>query len=104
MSHELDRAGGAQELGSRALDGNALTGPLLELFALDLVPALSTCAHCGATAPLAAHDLFTDAPALVLRCRDCTGVVLRYGTAGGRVRLDMSGCRLLVLPDTTDGR
>ena len=82
----------------RRLDGNALTGALLELFAVDLVPAECTCAHCGRTGPLAQHDLYADSPALVLRCVGCAGVVLRYSSAGGRIRLDLSGTRLLVLP------
>ena len=38
------------EADDRRLDGNALTGALLELFAVDLVPAERTCAHCGRTA------------------------------------------------------
>jgi hypothetical protein len=37
----------------------------------------------------------------VLRCPSCTGVVLRYADDGGRVRLDLSGARLLVLDLTT---
>lgn len=85
------------DLDGRTLDGNAVTGPLSELFAVDLVPAQCTCAHCGATAALAAHLLYADSPALVLRCPGCTGVVLRYSSAGGRIRLDLTGARLLVL-------
>ena len=81
----------------RRLDGNAVTGALAELFAVDLVPADCTCAHCGRTGPLAQCDLYADSPALVLRCVGCTGVVLRYSSAGGRIRLDLSGARLLVL-------
>lgn len=81
----------------RRLDGNAVTGALAELFAVDLVPADCTCAHCGRTRPLAQYDLYADSPALVLRCAGCTGVVLRYSSAGGRIRLDLSGTRLLVL-------
>jgi hypothetical protein len=82
----------------RRLDGNAITGALAELFAVDLVPADCTCAHCGRTGPLAQYDLYPDSPALVLRCVGCSGVVLRYSSAGGRIRLDLSGARLLVLP------
>ena len=79
----------------RRLDGNAAAGPLLELFAIDLVAAISTCGHCGNAFPLGAHDLYADAPALVLRCPGCAGVVLRYGTTGSVLRLDLSGARLL---------
>jgi hypothetical protein len=85
----------------RRLDGNALAGPLLELFSVDLSGAMVTCVHCDGTAPLGEQQLYTNAPALVLRCRDCTGVLLRYsadsyGTGSGTVRADLSGLRLLV--------
>jgi hypothetical protein len=88
---------GIDRAAERRLDGNAVTGALAELFAIDLVPADCTCAHCGRTSPLAQYDLYADSPALVLRCAGCTGVVLRYSSAGGRIRLDLSGARLLVL-------
>jgi hypothetical protein len=87
----------------RRLDGNAAAGPLRELFALDLITAACTCAHCGATTALAEHVLYSDAPALVLRCPSCTGVVLRYASTGGRVRLDLTGARLLVLDLDDEG-
>ena len=84
----------------RRLDGNALAGPLLELFTVDLSGAMVTCAHCDGRAPLAEQPLYADAPALVLRCRDCTGVLMRYsaggqGSGSGTVRADLSGVRLL---------
>jgi hypothetical protein len=84
----------------RRLDGNALAGPLLELFSVDLSGAVVTCAHCDGTAPLGEQPLYADAPALVLRCRDCAGVLLRYsagwhGSGSGTVRADLSGLRLL---------
>ena len=82
---------------SRRLDGNAAAGPLHDLFAVDLVAARCTCAHCGRTAVLADHHLYADAPALVLRCPGCSGVVLRCGASGGRVRLDLTGASLLLL-------
>ena len=88
---------GLDRTAERRLDGNAVAGALAELFAVDVVPADCTCAHCGRTRPVAQYDLYADSPALVLRCAGCTGVVLRYSSAGGRIRLDMSGTRLLVL-------
>lgn len=86
----------------RRLDGNAALGPLRALFGVDLATARLTCAGCAGTVPLAEHDLYVDAPAMVLRCPGCTAVVLRYGVGGGRVRLDLTGTRLLVL-DVADG-
>lgn len=81
----------------RRLDGNAAAGPLAELFTVELTAAVVTCDGCGNSAPLAAHDLYADAPALVVRCPSCTGVVLRYGSGGGRLRLEMTGTRLLTV-------
>jgi hypothetical protein len=80
----------------RRLDGNALAGPLSELFAIDLVGATGTCAGCGSTSPLGEQLLYADAPAVVLRCRGCAGVLLRYGVDESHVRLEMSGLQLLV--------
>ncbi len=85
----------------RRLDGNALAGPLLQLFAVDLSAAVGTCAHCDVAAPLAEQQLYADAPALVLRCRGCSGVLLRYssdspGADVAMIRADFSGLRLLV--------
>lgn len=81
----------------RRLDGNAAAGPLAELFTVDLTAALATCAGCGGVAALGAYELYADGPALVVRCPGCTSVVLRYGTAGGRLRLDLTGTRLLTV-------
>ena len=81
----------------RRLDGNAAAGPLSELFTVDLVAATSTCAHCARSAPLGEHTLYGDAPAIVVRCPSCAGVVLRFSSTGGHLRLDLSGARLLVL-------
>jgi hypothetical protein len=81
----------------RRLDGNAAAGALREVFAVDLVVARCSCAHCGGTEVLGAHHLYADGPALVLRCPGCEGVVLRYGRTGATARLDLTGARLLVL-------
>jgi ribosomal protein S27E len=85
----------------RRLDANAAAGPLAELFAVDLTVAMATCAGCGNTAPLAAHLLYAHAPALVVRCPNCAAVVLRYASSGRRLRLDLTGARLLTV--TLDG-
>ena len=81
----------------RRLDANAAAGPLAELFTVDLTVAMATCAGCGNTAPLAAHPLYVHAPALVVRCPNCAAVMLRYSSGGGRLRLDMTGTRLLTV-------
>jgi hypothetical protein len=90
------------EFEDRRLDGNAAAGPLRQLFAVDLVAAFSTCRHCRSTTPLGSHVLYAEAPALVLRCPGCGGVILRCGEANGQLRVDFSGTALLRL-DLTQG-
>lgn len=84
------------EAPSRRLDGNAVAGPLAELFTVDLTAATFVCGGCGRSAPLATYTTYADAPALVLRCPGCSGVVLRFSSRDGTVRLDLAGTRLLV--------
>ena len=93
VSRLLRRPGG--EPGDRRLDGNAAGGVLAEVFAVDATTAVSTCAHCGEPAPLGAHLVYADAPALVLRCPSCMQVVLRCASDAAGLRLEMTGVRLL---------
>lgn len=86
------------ETSSRRLDGNAAAGPLMELFTVDLTVATVVCAGCGRSGPLATYTAYADAPALVLRCPACAGVILRYASHHGTIRLDLTGARLLVAP------
>jgi hypothetical protein len=80
------------------LDGNALAGPLRELFAVELTAAVGTCAGCGRTGPLAEDPLYADAPGLVLRCRGCEAVLLRLVTGPGRSWLELRGLAVLEVP------
>jgi hypothetical protein len=88
-------------IAARRLDGNAAGGMLADVFAVDVTAARSRCAGCGTTSMLGEHHLYSDAPALVLRCPHCTGVVMRLGSRDGRILLDMSGTRLLDIPAPT---
>lgn len=93
-----DPTGTVDITASRRLDGNSAAGMLAELFAVDVTTARSRCASCGTTAMLGAHHLYADAPALVLRCPNCTDVVLRYAMREGRILLDLRGAQLLAIP------
>jgi len=91
------------EAANRRLDANAAAGQLTELFTVDLTVAVVSCAGCANSAPLAAHPLYADAPALVVRCPNCAAVVLRYASSGGRLRLDMAGTKLLTVTLAPNG-
>ncbi|MCF3141454.1 MULTISPECIES: DUF6510 family protein [unclassified Paenarthrobacter] len=77
------------------LDGNAAAGALSEVFRIDIIAALGRCRHCGSVRYFGAAMVFTDAPGLVVRCRDCQGVLLRVVETPTRYWLDLSGLSYL---------
>jgi hypothetical protein len=76
------------------LDGNAAAGILSEVFAVEMTTATGTCAGCGASNALGATQLYAQAPGMVLRCPNCTSVlicIVRF-PSGGLV-VDLKGLR-----------
>lgn len=73
------------------LDGNALAGPLREIFAVDLTAAVGTCARCRARGPLGEAMVYTQAPGSVARCVHCGEVVLRIVRGPEKTWLDVRG-------------
>ena len=63
-------------------DGNALAGPLSEIFAVDLTTAEGRCTGCGATGPLARLHVYGPEPGPVARWPDRGQVVLRLVCGG----------------------
>lgn len=73
------------------IDGNALAGPLRELFAVDVTTAIGRCAHCRAAGPIAAARVYPNAPGLVARCPGCDEVILRLVRGPDSAWLDLHG-------------
>ncbi|MGW1682102.1 DUF6510 family protein [Saccharopolyspora sp. NPDC002376] len=80
------------------VDGNALAGPLAEVFAVDVTAAIERCMHCGRTGPVATLRVYQRAPGLVARCPGCDGVVLRLVRGPDRAWLDLKGTMSLQIP------
>ncbi len=80
------------------LDGNALAGPLSEIFAMDLTAAAGRCARCGLTGPVAGLRLYVRAPGLVARCPGCDAVMLRLVRGPATAWLDLRGTACLQIP------
>ncbi len=78
-------------------DGNALAGPLQEVFSVDVTAAIVRCAGCGRTGPLAESHVFDRAPGVVARCPACDRVLVRLVRAPGRAWLDLRGLSYLQL-------
>lgn len=79
-------------------DGNALAGPLQEIFAVDLTSAVGRCARCGVAGPVATLRVYGRAPGLVARCPGCGEVMLRLVQGAHSVWLDLTGTLRLQIP------
>lgn len=73
------------------LDGNALAGPLSELFAVDVTAATGRCVNCGRTGPIASLRVYSRAPGMVARCPQCDQVILRLVRTPDAAWLDLTG-------------
>ena len=84
------------------LDGNATAGALGELFTFDVTTAVTTCAHCRDTRPMAELRAYVRAPGIVLRCPSCGGVQLRFVQSTERAWLDLRGIQVLQISAGTE--
>jgi len=80
------------------VDGNALAGPLSDIFAVDVTAAVGQCAECGRTGSVASLRLYGVAPGRVARCPGCDAVLLRLVQARDAVWLDLRGMVSLQIP------
>ena len=79
-------------------DGNALAGPLSEIFAVDVTAATTHCASCSRTGPVATLRVYGQSPGLVARCPGCESVVLRLVRGPTSIWLDLRGTMHLEIP------
>jgi len=79
-------------------DGNALAGPLSEVFAVEVTTAVARCRGCGMSSPVARLAVFGPDPGLVARCPGCTDVMLRLVRTPDAVWLDLAGMTGLRVP------
>ncbi len=81
------------------LDGNALGGLLQQLFALEATAGHAACAACGAVNPIGAEVAYTHAPGAVVRCRNCTSVLMVVVRTRRSYRIGFERLRWLELDD-----
>jgi hypothetical protein len=79
-------------------DGNALAGPLAEIFAVEMTLAIGRCASCGLAGPIAALRVYQHAPGLVGRCPGCDEVVIRVVRGPDQAWLDLRGSVSIEIP------
>jgi hypothetical protein len=83
------------------VDGNALAGPLSEVFAVDITTATATCAGCGLRSRVAQLLVYGGGAGSVARCPGCEDVVLRFLRTATDAVLDLRGSLSLVVPLAT---
>ena len=87
-----------QEEAGLSLDGNAASGLLSELFALDVTVAAVTCDCCGAVAQVGDAKFYGGIMGAIFRCARCDSVVMRLVHTTVGIWLDMRGSRGLFTP------
>ncbi|HEX5617033.1 MAG TPA: DUF6510 family protein [Solirubrobacteraceae bacterium] len=79
------------------LDGNSVAGLMTEVFAFDVTTAMVRCVGCGHADPLGAATVYSHAPGVIVRCRGCSGVLMRFAEIRDHVMVDMRGVEWLEL-------
>jgi hypothetical protein len=80
------------------LDGNALAGPLSEVFSVEVTAAIARCDGCGRASPVGTLAVYGPDPGMVARCPGCSDVLLRIVHTPEGVWLDLRGMTSLRIP------
>jgi hypothetical protein len=78
-----------------AYDGNALAGPLSEIFAVEVTTAVGRCRSCGTSSRVATLRVYGPGPGFVGRCPGCEDVLIRVVRTPDALWLDLSGMSAL---------
>lgn len=73
------------------LDGNALAGLFAEVFGGEMTSAMVTCRTCGFTAAIGETVVYPRLPGAVVRCRNCTAMLMVITQIRGVNCVDMMG-------------
>jgi hypothetical protein len=80
------------------LDGNVTAGDLADIFAFEATTAITTCATCRHSHPIATLRAYLQAPGMVLRCASCNAVQIRLVRGPRQGWLDLRGIDMLAIP------
>jgi Family of unknown function (DUF6510) len=79
------------------LDGNAIGGLLRDVFGAEMTDAEATCATCGATGPVAETVVYLRGPGTVVRCKNCTSLLMVITQIHGLNCVDAGGLAALAV-------
>ncbi len=81
------------------VDGNALAGPLSEIFTVDMTTASGTCATCRDFSPLAMAMVYPKPNTFIVRCHICDSILLTIIQSSRETRIDLTGMSSLAIPN-----
>ena len=77
------------------LDGNAIGGLLQDVFGTEMTDSRATCGTCGAAGPVAETTVYLRGPGTVVRCRNCTSLLMVISQIRGLNCVDLGGLATL---------
>jgi hypothetical protein len=81
------------------VDGNAISGLLIDVFGTEMTTARGTCASCGSSGLVAELVVYRQAPGTVVRCRSCDSVLIVLLRHEDKIGVDLSGLASLSQPE-----
>jgi len=79
------------------LDGNAAAGVLGAVFRFEATTTVVTCASCRAAGPLGGAVAHVSDMGTVVRCRQCSAVLIRAAELRDRVVVDLRGAATIAV-------
>lgn len=74
-----------------AVDGNAISGLLLEIFRIENHNDMGACAGCGLVTVVAEYTVYLSGPGTVIRCPHCDHQLMVLVQRHGITSVDASG-------------
>jgi DNA-directed RNA polymerase subunit RPC12/RpoP len=74
-----------------AVDGNAISGLLLEIFGIENHNDMGACAGCGLATMVAEYTVYLSGPGTVVRCPHCDHQLIVLVRRHGITSVDTSG-------------
>jgi hypothetical protein len=82
------------------LDGNAVAGPLGEVFSFEVTTSEYACEGCGRADRIGAAMVYeVRGLGTIVRCPSCDNALIRLAHNRGRRRIDLRGIRYLQVSD-----
>lgn len=78
-------------LDDATLDGNAIGGLLIEVFGAEMTAAIAVCGSCATASEVAELAVYRPGLGTVVRCRNCTAMLMTFVSIRGVTCVDLEG-------------